>query len=79
MDLEHAIYKREKIKRKADELDKWLKYQAFQSDADRKHHLSMPHNPDFLAKIQDLIEEMRDEQFELDEKIKKVTKGIVIE
>lgn len=79
MDLERALYRHEKLKKKADELDKWLDYQTDQSREDRKHHLSLPNYPDFIRKIGCLIEEIREEEYELEDKIKKAIKGIVIE
>ena len=78
MDLYRAIEKRERLKRKAHELDAWLKLQDFQSQEDRKHHLSMPQYGDVHGKFREVVEEVWDEYYELDEKIKKVTHGLKI-
>ncbi|WP_214688572.1 hypothetical protein [Exiguobacterium sp. s163] len=79
MKLEQAIAKREQLKKKAQELDAWLKVQHFQSDEDRRHHLSMPEYPDVHSKFREIVEEIWDEHYKLDEKIKKVTADLVIQ
>ena len=72
MELKRLLYKRDKLKKRADDLDKWLENQINQSKEDRKHHLSMPYDPSFIGDIKYLIEKIREEQFEIEDKIEKI-------
>lgn len=71
MNIERELYKRDKLKKRADDLDAWLERQMNLSKDDRLHHLSMPHDSDAVSAIKDVVETLREKQFEIEDRIKR--------
>lgn len=71
MNIERELYKRDKLKKRADDLDAWLERQMNLSKDDRLHHLSMPHDSDAVGAIKDVVETLREKQFEIEDSIKR--------
>lgn len=78
MELEKAIARREVLYKRANELDDWVQLQGSYNGDFADHPLKMPKSANFLRGMKKLVEEAWDEYCEIDDRIKEVTKGLVV-